>query len=182
MDDTLGEEAVTALRTELVTAVHTLTAAGAREEALAVYVPRRRKLGVPLEAVLRPVGRVWRLGALLLDAGAGLHATGQLIRATPPGRTQYVSVSAETRRAFRAAAGRGHLRDGRLRSAGAQRASRWTRTPTWPSGSPWRRTHPQAPDPCPFLPPRVCRCGCRLGVRFRRGSRGRAGSRRVWRG
>ncbi|AGW42621.1 hypothetical protein O159_27250 [Leifsonia xyli subsp. cynodontis DSM 46306] len=62
--------------------------------------------------MLRPVGRVWRLGVLLLDAEAGLHATGRLIRATPPGRTQYVSVSAETRRAFRAAAGRGHVRDG----------------------------------------------------------------------
>ncbi|MEY9952258.1 hypothetical protein [Leifsonia sp. EB34] len=34
------------------------------------------------------------------------------MRATPPGRTQYVSVSAETRRAYREAAERGHFRDG----------------------------------------------------------------------
>ncbi len=112
MDDARDEEAVAALRAELARAVGALAAAGARDEALAVYVPRRRKLGVPLEPVLRPVGRVWRLGVLLLDAEGGLHATGQLVRATPPGRTQYVSVSAETRRALRAAAQRGHFTEG----------------------------------------------------------------------
>lgn len=34
------------------------------------------------------------------------------MRATKPGRAQYVSVSAETRRAYRAAAERGHIAPG----------------------------------------------------------------------
>jgi hypothetical protein len=112
MEDARDEGAVAALRDDLGAAVRTLTESGARDEALAEYAPRRRRLGIPLEPVLRPAGRVWRLGVLLLDAEGGLHATGQLVRATPPGRTQYVSVSAETRRAFRAAAERGHFSEG----------------------------------------------------------------------
>lgn len=112
MDDARDEQAVAAVREAAADAVPRLTAAGAREEALAVYVARRRRLGIPREPVLRPVGRVWRLGVLLLDAEGGLHATGRLVRATPPGRTQYVSVSAETRRAYRAAAERGHFTAG----------------------------------------------------------------------
>lgn len=112
MTDTDDERAVAAARAAVADAVEALSAAGARDEALAVYVPRQRKLLIPREPVLRPAGRVWRLGVLLLDAGGGLHATGQLVRATPPGRTQYISASAETRRAYRAAAERGHFRDG----------------------------------------------------------------------
>jgi len=106
------EEAVAGIRSALDDAVRALAEAGARDEALAVLVPRRRTLGIPREPVLKPVGRVWRLGVLLLGADGSLYATGRLVRATPPGRTQYVSVSAETRRAYRAAAERGHFRDG----------------------------------------------------------------------
>lgn len=106
------DEAVRIFRAAVDSAVERLTAAGAREEALAVYEGRRRKLLITREPVLRPAGRVWRLGVLLLDRDGGLHATGAIVRATEPGRTQYVSVSAETRRAYRAAAERGHFRDG----------------------------------------------------------------------
>lgn len=113
MDDRQSdEEAVAQLRSALGDAVRRLTEEHARDEALAVLVPRRRTLGIPREPVLKPVGRVWRLGVLLLGSDGSLHATGQLVRATAPGRTQYVSVSAETRRAYRAAAERGHFRDG----------------------------------------------------------------------
>ena len=111
-DQRADEEAVAGIRDALVAAVRRLTEADARDEALAVLVPRRRTLGIPREPVLTPTGRVWRLGVLLLAADGTLHATGRLVRATPPGRTQYVSVSAETRRAYRAAAERGHFHDG----------------------------------------------------------------------
>lgn len=105
-------EAVARIRDALAEAVTRLNEAGARDEARAVLVPRRRTLGIPREPVLRPEGRAWRLGVLLLGRDGTLFATGRLVRATPPGRTQYVSESAETRRAYRAAAERGHFRDG----------------------------------------------------------------------
>lgn len=110
--DSRDREAVDAARVAVSEAVRLLTDAEARDEALAVLLPRRRTFGIPREPVLRPAGRVWRLGVLLLGRDGALYATGQLVRATPPGRTQYVSVSAETRRAYRAAAERGHFRDG----------------------------------------------------------------------
>lgn len=112
MDQARDAHAVEELRAQLFAAVRTLREAGARDEAVADYLPRRRRFGIPLQPVLRPAGRVWRLGVLLLSADGGLRATGQLVRATPPGRTQYVSDSAETRRAFRAAAERGHIAPG----------------------------------------------------------------------
>lgn len=105
-------DALARVRGALDEAVRRLADAGARDEAIAVFVPRRRTLGIPREPVLKPIGRVWRLGVLLLGTDGTLYATGRLVRATPPGRTQYVSVSAETRRAYRAAAERGHFREG----------------------------------------------------------------------
>lgn len=105
-------DALARIRRALDEAVRRLADAGARDEAIAVLVPRRRTLGIPREPVLKPIGRVWRLGVLLLGTDGTLYATGRLVRATPPGRTQYVSVSAETRRAYRAAAERGHFREG----------------------------------------------------------------------
>lgn len=66
---------------------------------------------------MTPIGRVWRLGVLLLEVvqagavhagGAGtdatLYATGLNTRAVEPGRPGYQSESAEVRRAYRAAA------------------------------------------------------------------------------
>lgn len=111
-DQQADEEALTGIRDALGDAVRRLSDAGARDEARAVLLPRRRSFGIPREPVLRPAGRVWRLGVLLLGTDGELYATGQLVRATPPGRTQYVSLSAETRRAYRAAAERGHFRNG----------------------------------------------------------------------
>lgn len=108
------------MRAALAGAAARLTAAKARDELLAELITDRRTLFIRREPVLRPIGRVWRLGVLLLQVPAApadgdalrLYATGNLIRATTPGRTQYISASAETRRAYRAAAERGHIPTG----------------------------------------------------------------------
>ena len=116
MDDTGtgadAVEAVRAVRAALDAAVRRLDQAGARDEALAEFIPRHRRLLVTREAALRPIGRVWRLGVLLLDRASTLRATGSITRATEPGRPAYQSQSAETRRAYRAAAERGHFAAG----------------------------------------------------------------------
>ncbi|MEV8213402.1 hypothetical protein [Leifsonia sp. NPDC077715] len=105
-------DAIGRIQTAIQDAVAALSAAGARQEALAEYVPTRRTLGIRREPALRRVGSVWRLGVFLLDDAGTLSATGTLVRANPPGRPQYQSLSAEHRRALRAAAARGHFRDG----------------------------------------------------------------------
>ncbi|SEB15141.1 hypothetical protein [Leifsonia sp. 21MFCrub1.1] len=111
-DGTEDDRAVERIRAAVAGAVATLTAAGARDEALAEYVPAHRRFLIRREPVLRGIGRVWRLGVFLLDADGTLRATGTLVRATPPGRPQYQSASAEERRSLRAAAARGRFRDG----------------------------------------------------------------------
>jgi hypothetical protein len=67
VDESSDERAVARIREALAEAVRRLDAAGAREEALAVFVPRHRRMLITREAVLQPAGRVWRLGVLLLD-------------------------------------------------------------------------------------------------------------------
>jgi hypothetical protein len=93
-------------------AVDELASANARDEALARFVPARRVLLFTKEPVMEPVGRVWRLGVLLLDREAGLYATGSITRSIEPGRAAYQSVSAEVRRGYRAAAFRSHFEPG----------------------------------------------------------------------
>ena len=107
-----AETAVAGIRELLGAAVARLDAAGARDEALATFIPRHRRMLVNREPVLQPSGRVWRLGVLLLDRGGTLRATGRITRATEPGRPAYQSQSAETRREYRAAAQRGHFAQG----------------------------------------------------------------------
>lgn len=110
--DAADDAAVSRIRSSLAEAVLRLRAAHARDEAVAEFVPRHKKLLITREPVLRPLGRVWRLGVLLLGTDGGLRATGAITRATEPGRPAYQSQSAETRRAYRAAAQRGHFTDG----------------------------------------------------------------------
>lgn len=110
-DDGDGD-AIARIHTAIQDAVAALSADGARHEALAEYIPARRTLGIRREPALRRIGDVWRLGVFLLDGSGTLYAAGTLVRATPPGRPQYQSQSAEYRRALRAAAQRGHFRDG----------------------------------------------------------------------
>ncbi|WP_285114956.1 hypothetical protein [Leifsonia sp. fls2-241-R2A-40a] len=112
MSDGSDSAAIEGISAAIQDAVARLESADARQETLAEYIPARRKLLIPREPVLRRVGHVWRLGVFLLDASGELRATGTLVRATPPGRPQYQSESAEHRRALRAAAQRGHFRDG----------------------------------------------------------------------
>jgi hypothetical protein len=100
------------IRESLRRAADELASANARDEALARFVPARRVLLFTKEPVMEPVGRVWRLGVLLLDRGAGLYATGSITRSIEPGRAAYQSVSAEVRRGYRAAAFRSHFEPG----------------------------------------------------------------------
>lgn len=100
------------VRALLADAAARLAAAGARDEALADYVGRRRRFLIPREPVMVPVGRVWRLGVLLLDADGGGFATGSTTRAVDPGRRGYASESARDRAEYRAAAVRGGFPEG----------------------------------------------------------------------
>lgn len=94
-------------------AARRLRAAGAHDEALGEYVVPKAVLGIRREPTMRSLGRVWRVGALLvgssIEAGGRVWATGAITRVADPGRSQFQSVSAETRRAYRAAAVRGHF-------------------------------------------------------------------------
>jgi len=112
VDDGTDGDAVSRIRASVQVAVGALSDAGARQEALAEYEGARRRFLIPREPVLRRVGSVWRLGVFLLDDAGMLRATGTLVRATPPGRPQYQSQSAEERRSLRAAAQRGRFHDG----------------------------------------------------------------------
>ncbi|WP_353988288.1 hypothetical protein [Ruicaihuangia caeni] len=107
------ESLLASLRERLREIASRLAEAGARDEALAEYVPPRRVAKViPRDAVFRPLGRVWRLGVFLLDREGRLYAAGTSTRAVRPGHPGYQSVSAEQRRAFRAAASRSRFEDG----------------------------------------------------------------------
>jgi len=102
-------EAVTALARRTAEA---LTAAGARDEALAEYVPSRRVLLIDRPSQMRPLGRVWRLGVVLLTPDGSLLATGATTRAVEPGHPGHVALSVEDRREHRAAAYRGPFERG----------------------------------------------------------------------
>ncbi len=97
--------------------------AGVRDEALGEYVEPRAVLGIRREPTIRSLGRVWRVGALLIgsspETSGRVWATGSITRVTDPGRSQYQSVSAEVRRAYRAAAAKGHFADGDTVNHGA---------------------------------------------------------------
>lgn len=82
-------------------------------EGLAELVPAGRRLLVfPRPATMRPLGEVWRLGVLLLDADGRLYAAGRATRAAERGRVGYQSVSREERRELAAAALRGGYPEG----------------------------------------------------------------------
>ncbi len=97
-------EPTTAIRELLADAVHQLDESGATSELLAAFTQRRLLLGLPRPPILKPLGRVWRLGVLLLDRTPTLYATGAITRATETGRATYQSASVEERREYRAMA------------------------------------------------------------------------------
>ena len=116
-------DAVRTARELLDDAARRLRDAGVRDEALGEYVEPRPVLGIRREATMRSLGRVWRVGVLLVGAsvetGGRVWATGSITRVTEPGRSQYQSVSAEVRRAYRAAAAKGHFAAGDTVNHGA---------------------------------------------------------------
>jgi len=111
-DLSVDEQLAAGIRHALDRAVESLTAAGARDEALATYVAPHKVLFFTKDAALATAGRVWRLGVFLLGRDGTLYATGTTTRAVEPGRAGYQSESAEERRAYRAAALRGRFAKG----------------------------------------------------------------------
>jgi hypothetical protein len=96
---------------EIAEAVAALEAAGVHDEALGTLVPARRFRG----ETLRPAGRAWRLGALLLAADGTLYSTGEVTRAIEPLRgVANKSPDAEARREKRRAAVRGRFAEGEV--------------------------------------------------------------------
>ncbi|WIB35491.1 hypothetical protein [Curtobacterium sp. MCJR17_043] len=122
-------------RVLLAGAADRLGAAGTRDEALGEYVEPKPVLGIRRDPTIRSLGRVWRVGALLLgsspETAGRVWSTGSITRVTEAGRAQFVSVSAEVRRAYRAAAAKGHFAPGDTVNHGA--------TPIPPRRLPGRR-------------------------------------------
>jgi hypothetical protein len=104
---TEDDDAVAAARDLVQRTAGELAAAGARDEALAAFVPSRRVLLLDRPARMQPLGRVWRLGVVLLAPDGSLLATGGITRAVEPGHPGHVAASVEDRREHRAAAFRG---------------------------------------------------------------------------
>ncbi|MDM7883564.1 hypothetical protein QUG92_00440 [Curtobacterium sp. RHCKG23] len=123
MTDEGAADAVRRARDLLADAGNRLREAAVRDEALGEYVEPRAVLGIRREPTIRSLGRVWRVGALLLgsspETAGRVWATGRITRVTDPGRQQFVSVSAEVRRAYRAAAAKGHFAEGDTVNHGA---------------------------------------------------------------
>ena len=104
--------AVTRARRLVADSVAALRDAGARQETLAELVPERRVLGIPRAARMIPVGRVWRLGVLLLDESGGVWDTGRVVRAERAARKSITAAAVAEQRALRAAAVRGGIPEG----------------------------------------------------------------------
>ncbi|AWB96511.1 hypothetical protein DCE93_13365 [Agromyces badenianii] len=96
----------------VVDAVARLREHSARDEVLADYVPERRTLGIPRAARMAPIGRVWRLGVLLLAPDGRLSATGRVVRAEREARRSTPAAAIAEQRAYRAAAIKGGIAEG----------------------------------------------------------------------
>jgi hypothetical protein len=107
-----SENPATGIRSSLERTVLRLDAAGVPDEALAEFVVRKRLLGVARAPQMRPLGRVWPLGVLLLARDGRLFATGKVTRAVPEGYPGYQSPGVEVRRGYRAAAHNGRFVEG----------------------------------------------------------------------
>jgi hypothetical protein len=112
-DHAASGRALDAARQAIAAAVVTLTQANARTEVLAEYEPERRMLGmIPRSARLRPIGRVWRLGVLVLDDQGRLFEAGRVVRAERPARRSITAAAVAEHRAYRAAAVKGGIAEG----------------------------------------------------------------------
>lgn len=108
-----GVDATTpSIHETLAAAVTRLSSQGIRDEGLGREIPARRVLGIPVRASIKPAGRVWRLGVLLLSHDGVLSATGDTLRASAEVRRGYTAESARARAQRRAAARRGGFTEG----------------------------------------------------------------------
>lgn len=102
------------VRVLLLRAASRLEAAGVADEALAeVYTPR----GIPLvkrAPALRPIGRAWRLGVVLLSADGRLFTAAESTRAVEPKWFNHRSTEVEHRRLAQQAAHRGPFAEGEV--------------------------------------------------------------------
>jgi hypothetical protein len=98
------QEAVERARALFAQTATRLSAARAADEVIADLEPASRRFGIARRARLRPIGRGWRLGVLLLGADGTVRATGSVTRAVPPGHPGHMAVSTEERREVRSAA------------------------------------------------------------------------------
>lgn len=104
-----------AVAADVGAAVARLRQSGVPVEALAEYVPGRRRFLISRAAVLQPIGEVWRLGVLLIRADVDvpqLYAAGQATRAAVRLHPGNQSVSREERRDIAAAAITGGYAEG----------------------------------------------------------------------
>ncbi len=101
-----------AVKAAVAAAVARLEAAGARDEALADYVVPKRVLGLQRAPRMVPVGRVWRLGVLLVGPGGEIFGTGEVTRAVAPRHPNNQAVSQEVRREHQLAAFNGPFAPG----------------------------------------------------------------------
>ncbi len=93
--------------------IDALVESGVPDEALGVWRPEKKLFGVPRPPAMDPVGRVWRLGALLIDRDGALYATGKLTRAiVPKDFNADKSLAGEAHREIQRAASRGSFRSG----------------------------------------------------------------------
>ncbi|KRE23119.1 hypothetical protein [Agromyces sp. Soil535] len=111
-DASAAHAAVALAASAVAKAVAVLSAGDARTEALAELMPERRVLGIARAARMTPLGRVWRLGVLLLDADGGVYAIGRVVRAERPSRRSVTADAVAEQRSLRAAAIKGGFPEG----------------------------------------------------------------------
>ncbi|WP_127794709.1 hypothetical protein [Agromyces sp. LHK192] len=107
-----SDAAIARARELLADAASALREASARQEFLAEYVPERRVLGIPRAARMAATGRVWRLGALVVDEAGVAYTTGRVVRAERPARKSITAESVAEQRALQAAAVKGGIPEG----------------------------------------------------------------------
>jgi hypothetical protein len=106
-------------RAAIDAAVARLTSAGARTELRAELRVGRRFGPVRRPDAVVPLGRVWRLGVLLLDAEGRLYRTGEVIQAQAVRFDNHQSDRAAARRALRVAMQKAGIAPGETVNLGA---------------------------------------------------------------
>lgn len=98
----------------LARTVETLVSRGAQDEAIAEYHRTRGRFSLRRGPYMKPVGRAWRLGVLLLGTDGSVAGIGKVTRAVEPGHANNQALSAEERRDVRRAAHDAAFPDGEV--------------------------------------------------------------------